>query len=911
MEFFEKAHVACSNATSLNNKSKKNVKKQLKQMLHGYKQSDIHLIKSSALDKTEYDSNSTSVSGYSDLNLTDSGDDEHSTRKELVESVTVDENDSLDRSASNTIHKVTSYKSSEISASKDKNSITEESDDVFSLVDSEASNANSLIKSESESNSSEPFDPDGLLAAKIIQRLQINNEKKKNLKRKHDIESKKHKVSKVIESKSKSVKGPVIPSVSEEVQQFSDDDSSVCAIAVEKDSSEFSPPYVSISAVDVPLLSFTDVLGDYKHTTIKNIPSQQKSVTADEYSNFIIDKSLSVDAKVETDIGSLTPEPSSDNEIGEIEEIINLDSTTETIETDTPIPTNVPFDDTMQSEPLSDKESSTDEDYYKVIDTFKIYYGNKCCIIILKHPTELFVQGKVAIKVLDGSIDIFGYTPKDDTCKLYAPFYSYAHSIKTTEEPNDYYGLFGKLTEAGLSVAEAEEIVITIGEHDGVVLLKPLVNQCLDFVENNFKITNLFVRSVKNIEPFFTKATDILNCSLFSIRPARCFKVHPSWKEALKYSQEKHSRGIICGGKGAGKSTYLRYQVNKLISQGPVLVVDLDPGQSEFTVAGGISATTVSEPLLGPSFTHLKKPDIMFNIGMINTMDNARRYVAALQQLLSHCRNHKPYSEMPWIVNTMGMTNFLGLKFITLIVILTQPTYLLQYESKNSKRRFESFLRPSNVKLVFQDNESDPLFSNITFPEQLNYKFVVADEADSFLKNGYSLSPRDERYLNFLAYFGQLLTVHKVKSLLEITPYQVNLKDINVATNVIVMKERITKVINGQIVALCQLLRQCDNRVFTLDDKPFVCYGYGIVRGVDWDKEVLYIITPLEGDFLACVDTLVYADWSPELVGLETCLPSGTSIPYRTYTRNKHIQLMSTPKRRFNPLQLIKMTRNA
>lgn len=162
----------------------------------------------------------------------------------------------------------------------------------------------------------------------------------------------------------------------------------------------------------------------------------------------------------------------------------------------------------------------------------------------------------------------------------------------------------------------------------------------------------------------------------------------------------------------------------------------------------------------------------MFNIGMINTMDNARRYVAALQQLLSHCRNHKPYSEMPWIVNTMGMTNFLGLKFITLIVILTQPTYLLQYESKNSKRRFESFLRPSNVKLVFQDNESDPLFSNIAFPEQLNYKFVVADEADSFLKNGYSLSPRDERYLNFLAYFGQLLTVHKVKSLLEITPYQ-------------------------------------------------------------------------------------------------------------------------------------------
>lgn len=59
-----------------------------------------------------------------------------------------------------------------------------------------------------------------------------------------------------------------------------------------------------------------------------------------------------------------------------------------------------------------------------------------------------------------------------------------------------------------------------------------------------------------------------------------------------------------------GKSTYLRYQVNKLLGKGPVLVVDLDPGQCEFTVAGNISATVVTQPLLGPNFTHLKKPEM-------------------------------------------------------------------------------------------------------------------------------------------------------------------------------------------------------------------------------------------------------------------------------------------------------------
>lgn len=73
---------------------------------------------------------------------------------------------------------------------------------------------------------------------------------------------------------------------------------------------------------------------------------------------------------------------------------------------------------------------------------------------------------------------------------------------------------------------------------------------------------------------------------------------------------EDKSRGVICGGKGVGKSTFLRYYVNQLLEDGPLLVIDLDPGQSEFTVAGIVSATVVSAPLLGPNYTHLKTPDM-------------------------------------------------------------------------------------------------------------------------------------------------------------------------------------------------------------------------------------------------------------------------------------------------------------
>lgn len=57
----------------------------------------------------------------------------------------------------------------------------------------------------------------------------------------------------------------------------------------------------------------------------------------------------------------------------------------------------------------------------------------------------------------------------------------------------------------------------------------------------------------------------------------------------------------------------MRLLVNKILSQQKgdqrkVVVLDLDPGQSEFTAPGCLSVVEVSEPLLGPSFTHFKIP---------------------------------------------------------------------------------------------------------------------------------------------------------------------------------------------------------------------------------------------------------------------------------------------------------------
>lgn len=142
---------------------------------------------------------------------------------------------------------------------------------------------------------------------------------------------------------------------------------------------------------------------------------------------------------------------------------------------------------------------------------------------------------------------------------------------------------------------------------------------------------------------------------------------------------------------------------------------------------------------------------------MINTMDHPKRYINAVEMLIAYCYLDERLKTMPWVVNTMGMTNALGLKFITLIILKLKPTFLLQIDSKNEKKRYDFHLYPQTVKnLYFEDFQNDPLFKNIS-ESQVDYKFFISHHTETSSKNNFSLAPRDERYLNYLAYFGELL----------------------------------------------------------------------------------------------------------------------------------------------------------
>lgn len=927
MEFFERAHVSKRSLPKKDSKSEEMVKKQLKQMLYGYKQSDNELIMSSGnayndiAEVHKVFDDSASVSGFSDLDLTKS-DDEDEIALVVASEACVDEvSSSSDANLTNSNSLEQSDDLNALDTDQDQidhsgdylEPISEGDEDVDSLSEdielSECSSTSgdSFLEfvsttqsvSTDSTDSDSDFDADGSLASKIMENLskKQHNNPQSNKRKLDDVPNPAAKKENKQKKNKKKSANKNVNNIEIEMLSINDNERDIEKLmdtnTQDSVSTNSSSPFISIMASEMSDQSLNDILGDYRHPTVKNLPCEKQNIVPSitNTSIFSTDENMQVE-----DVDSLIPEIGEDPVIEDIE--IELNATT-----DNEIQSNI--ESNMTSESI---ETNNEPKKKNSANPIKVYYADSHCIFVMRHPAKLYVNGKVKIKPLGGKVEVFGHILTKEI-NLYSPNNSFAHCIQTLEADNVYYGLFGRLTALGLTVSETEEIVTSLGEFDGVIAMSALNDAKMDFVDRHF-CSDVFTKlKIDSNAHRLVKPSDILGSNIYLNKPLRSFVDYFDWDEGLSYGMKESSRGIVCGGKGLGKSSFVRCYVNRVLVNGPVLVIDLDPGQSEFTVAGNISAIVVTTPLLGPNFTHLRTPDISYNLGMISVMDNISRFASAVAKLIEQC--HAKYYAMPWIINTMGMTNNMGLKFIVLTILHAQPTFLVQIDSKVVKKRFECSLEPQAIRIVYENCKYDRLFRKISFPEDLDYKFMITSYVEGSFKQDTSLSPRDERYLNFLAYFGELKVTRKGEDFLGIVPYEVSLSDINVVTNVKVAREAVLKVINGKIVALCQLNTTDKGKVFTLQDNAPLCYGHGLIRGVDFEKGLVYLVTPVTAARLCAVNALVYSDWAPELQGTESLLPAGLPVPYRGAVQHNNKQHLLTPRRRFNPLQLLKMSRSA
>lgn len=223
---------------------------------------------------------------------------------------------------------------------------------------------------------------------------------------------------------------------------------------------------------------------------------------------------------------------------------------------------------------------------------------------------------------------------------------------------------------------------------------------------------------------------------------------------------------MICGPKSSGKSTFTKLLSNRLLSanaersatssskgQKPtgVAILDLDPGQPEYSVPGQLSLVHMQEPNFGPPFSH-PVPDgnsrviRSHTIAAITPSMDPSHYMACALDLFGHyCNLLSTIPNTPLIINTPGWILGTGLEILVDLITKIRPTEVIYMSQKGPREVVESL----------QDAEkTTPVF---TLPSQVS-EYVTKTAAHLRTMQAMSYFHIDATNRKRLAWNGQPLT---------------------------------------------------------------------------------------------------------------------------------------------------------
>ncbi|XP_008565240.1 PREDICTED: polynucleotide 5'-hydroxyl-kinase NOL9 [Galeopterus variegatus] len=365
---------------------------------------------------------------------------------------------------------------------------------------------------------------------------------------------------------------------------------------------------------------------------------------------------------------------------------------------------------------------------------------------------------------------------------------------------------------------------------------------------------------------------------------------------------------LVCGPQDIGKSTFNRYLINQLLNSiSCVDYLECDLGQTEFTPPGCISLFNITEPILGPPFTHQRTPQKMVYYGKLSCKSNCESYIEIIKYVFSSYKR-----EAPLLINTMGWVADEGLLLLIDLIRLLSPSHVVQFSSASSK--FMPNLTPEYVDSVNglytksrrrMRNRGFPLAEfaeNLEFADEekespvmfTGHKLISVHSEFTFRITSRNRQSHNRilRELAVLGYLGQLQPpVPKPLSPLHgLTPYQVPFNAVALRiTHSDVAPTHILYAVNASWVGLCKILD--DVRGYTsgpilLAQTPICdCLGFGICRGVDMEKRLYLILTPVPPEELRTVNCLLVGAISIPQCVFKNQRCEGT-VPYVTTDYN-------------------------
>ena len=188
-------------------------------------------------------------------------------------------------------------------------------------------------------------------------------------------------------------------------------------------------------------------------------------------------------------------------------------------------------------------------------------------------------------------------------------------------------------------------------------------------------------------------------------RPLRSLNLPEDWQPLINeitshIENDKPSKVLVCGPKGSGKSTFCRWLSNFFLSSTRIqrqiaesgdclFLLDLDPGQPEFSPPGEVSLIELQSHNLGVPFTHPivspgeAKVIRAHHIGSASPKENPKHYLqAALDLLQAYQDLRKAATSSLLVINSSGWIQGPGLELLVDMIIRSSLTALV-YTSMN------------------------------------------------------------------------------------------------------------------------------------------------------------------------------------------------------------------------------------
>ncbi|XXH01507.1 hypothetical protein Hte_007867 [Hypoxylon texense] len=188
----------------------------------------------------------------------------------------------------------------------------------------------------------------------------------------------------------------------------------------------------------------------------------------------------------------------------------------------------------------------------------------------------------------------------------------------------------------------------------------------------------------------------------------------PEWNREIaklvKNSQSKPCSVMITGPKSSGKSTFGKILANRLITDRSsdskrrahreVAVLDLDPGQPEYCVAGQIALVRLTGPVLGPSFCRpLGSSEVRIvrshALASISPASDPELYLEAAMDLMTRYRN--TLGSYPMVINTPGWIQGTGLDLLTSLIGSLRPTEVIYMSESGPAEAVEALQEACKV----------------------------------------------------------------------------------------------------------------------------------------------------------------------------------------------------------------------